>query len=269
MRGEDENGSSLPGPPPTNFSRHAVFYSDVVTIRVESMLFRVPINALCRASEVFEGMFLVDRGDQGHTDDNPILLEGFLSNDFESLLRIIFPQSVFTDFPDSPSLSKEEWEGVLKLSTVWEMDKIRTMAVERLSSMQLGPLEKIKLAKDYRVPLWLSEGIETLAAEFEKHSIDDISLTLGWEKAARFANVIAREQIQQNDVVHKSRILCYQCKSVLGSAKRVHCSCETRWAGEFCFTLKSIDAQGGRPDGAQTATLDAVRGIFTDELEGM
>ncbi|KAH6890237.1 hypothetical protein BKA70DRAFT_1052302, partial [Coprinopsis sp. MPI-PUGE-AT-0042] len=173
----------------------------------------------------------------GHTDENLVVLEGHKSRDFESLLKVIFPRS--PDAITGLSLTQIEWEGALKLSTMWEMEKIRQTAIERLSSMKIGPLEKIALAKAYRVPLWLSEGIEALVTDFDNYTIEDIAQVLGWEKAARFADAAARYRPSEiPNFIHKSRLTCYACGRVLESAQRIHCPCGTRHDGEFNFVVK-------------------------------
>jgi hypothetical protein len=58
------------------------------------VIFRVPINALSQASEQFQGDF----ANHGATDDNPMILEGYESGDFESLLKVIFPKCVCDTF---------------------------------------------------------------------------------------------------------------------------------------------------------------------------
>jgi hypothetical protein len=146
------------------------------------------------------------------------------------------------------------------------------MAIRKLSSVQLGPLEKITLAKAYRIPFWLPNAIETLAADIDKYPIEEIAQSLGWEKAARFASAIARSRSQQNlahDGVHKDRIICWKCKTALRSAKEVYCPCETRWGGDFCFTVKSIHDDTGQIEEARASLLNDLREIVADENEGV
>jgi hypothetical protein len=97
----------------TGIKKHERFYFDNITIRVESSawgirneglslmtlvtqvedsLFNVPLRPLRAASPIFDSMVVVGKGDQGKTDDNPVVLEGQTSKDFESLLKVIFPE---------------------------------------------------------------------------------------------------------------------------------------------------------------------------------
>ena len=85
-------------------------------------------------------MFIVGSGTQGHSKEDPIVLEGYKSNDFDALLKLLVPRyerSGGTDHivyqalprvrpfePSPPHLSKEEWISVLTLSTIWEISKV-------------------------------------------------------------------------------------------------------------------------------------------------
>ncbi|KAH6908530.1 hypothetical protein BKA70DRAFT_1280097 [Coprinopsis sp. MPI-PUGE-AT-0042] len=249
-----------PEPSRHKVQKHKRFYFDNITIRVENELFSVPLRVLKEASPVFESMVIVGRGDQGKTDDDPVVLEGQKSKDFESLLKVIFPD--YTDAFTGLSLTEDEWIGVLNLSTMWEMSQIREGAIERLSAMQLGALKRITLAKQYRISLWLSEGIETLVKDFENYAIEDIAHTLGWEKAARLADTIAR---RGSDFIHKSRVTCHKCKGVLKSAEQIHCQCGEMYEQNFNFIIASLDSKNKQG-------LDALavgREVFADELKNL
>jgi hypothetical protein len=50
--------------------------------------------------------------------------------------------------------------------------------------MSLSPIEKILLAREYRVPAWLREGAASLAESFGDHKINDIGTQIGWRATA-------------------------------------------------------------------------------------
>jgi hypothetical protein len=58
---------------------------------VEGHLYSIPKQTLISQSPVFEGMFSTsnDGRGEGSSDENPIILEGYKKNDFESLLRVM------------------------------------------------------------------------------------------------------------------------------------------------------------------------------------
>ena len=57
-----------------------------------------------------------------------------------------------------PDLTKDEWISVLKLSTRWYFDDLRKSATYHLSAMDMGVIERICLAKEYKVYHWLLDG---------------------------------------------------------------------------------------------------------------
>ena len=61
-------------------------------IKVEDRLFKVPRQLLTRESPVFEGMFSMESEAEGKDDDHPIVLEGYESRDFSSLLKLLLPR---------------------------------------------------------------------------------------------------------------------------------------------------------------------------------
>ena len=92
--------------------------------------------------------------------------------DFERLLLIFYPSSVFcsfffyigSDFIQSRSLASdgpelftvEEWTSILTLSDKWSFAELKTQATFQLSSI-MSTIEKIALSKKYNVgnPYWL------------------------------------------------------------------------------------------------------------------
>jgi hypothetical protein len=72
---------------------------------------------------------------------------------------------------------------VLKLSTIWGFHAIRDNAIARLSSLHVEPIEKIILAKQYRVAQWLVPELNILARRSQALSFDEaarIASVLGW-----------------------------------------------------------------------------------------
>ncbi|KAF5313593.1 hypothetical protein D9611_010130 [Ephemerocybe angulata] len=188
-------------------TQSADFYWETVVFKVEDTLFRVPRHGLEDASDVFADMFRLPTGvdDQtvveGQSNDNPIVLEGYTSSEFRSLLKILYPsiawynsatkvESMLGKPTLSPTitLSKQEWIDVLKLSTAWEMDMIRETAITQLSiGDKLTPLDKVVLARKYRISTWLEQGLCSLVTPQSGSgaSIETLGVALGWESAAK------------------------------------------------------------------------------------
>ncbi|KAH6908572.1 hypothetical protein BKA70DRAFT_1064232, partial [Coprinopsis sp. MPI-PUGE-AT-0042] len=148
--------------------------------QVEGRLYSVPKQAFTSHSLVFEGMFDVGdpSGGEGGSDDKPIVLEGYKSKDFECLLRILLHRPL-EPFP--PAMSNQEWASVLKLSTIWQMDKVRNFVIDQLSTLDLTPIEKIQHARQYHVSVWLMEGIAAIASDFGNYDIEELGIVYGWK----------------------------------------------------------------------------------------
>ncbi|KAJ3503637.1 hypothetical protein NMY22_g18182 [Coprinellus aureogranulatus] len=172
---------------------------------------------------------------EGDTDENPIKLVGCKNEEFESLIEVMYPLSL----KGPPSLSKEKWVGVLKLSRLWDMPEVQhpflsatfhtywilglgviiqvaSVAIDKLSQFELTPVEKIKLGKEHGVPTWLQEGYTVLVDDLSKASLTEMTV-LGWETAFRILwarDEIARSQATPNSGgywVEFSQLKCGYC----------------------------------------------------------
>ncbi|KAF6755689.1 hypothetical protein DFP72DRAFT_1008645 [Ephemerocybe angulata] len=190
-------------------------YWENIVFKVEDTLFRVPRHGLENASVIFADMFRLPTpvGGQteveGQSDDNPIVLEGYTSSEFRNLLKILYPSALKVEqvhlqedsedvtLSTSINLSKDEWLSILELSNVWEMDVVRATAIAELTSNDMTtPLEKVVLARKYRISTWLEQGLCDLVSQRPGSitSLDTLGVTLGWETAARVVSI--REQLQ-------------------------------------------------------------------------
>ncbi|KAJ3528467.1 hypothetical protein NMY22_g9401 [Coprinellus aureogranulatus] len=158
--GDTTEASSEPTP------TRADFYWDHVVFQVENALFRVPRRAFEEESEVFRAMFTLPtkEGGEGGSDGSPIVLHGYFEKDFAAILKVLYP-TVDDLLSNGPELTQEEWIGVLKLSSAWQMKKIREFALQRLSTeFNLAVEEKYRLGREYGVRRWLLEGLKNLCS---------------------------------------------------------------------------------------------------------
>ncbi|KAJ3503357.1 hypothetical protein NMY22_g18274 [Coprinellus aureogranulatus] len=181
--------------------------------QVEGTLFRVLKHGFAKWSEsVFRDMFSLPQGTaetrEGETDDNPIKLVGCTKAEFESLLELMYPTKTL----GLPSLPKQEWISVLKLSRLWDMPAISAIAIQKLECLTLTPVDKVRLGKAYSVPTWLKHGYTSLLQNSSSASQQDL-VSLGWETAFRV--VWAREEIAKAlakpDVRDGLRLSCWPC----------------------------------------------------------
>ncbi|KAJ3527218.1 hypothetical protein NMY22_g9871 [Coprinellus aureogranulatus] len=191
---------------------------ELVTFKVEDKLYRVPRHGFAWNSDVFKTMFSLPQAlnsTEGRLDTDPIVLPACTKPEFDrELVRgavsvpvspapglilanvlLHFPAPILTKFgrhfPLTGALSKEEWISVLKLSTLWDMREIRAYAIEILSAMKMGIIERTSLAREYRVLPWLMDGYTTLITTWDTCgvSFEELTWGLGWETAARILSL--------------------------------------------------------------------------------
>ncbi|KAJ7788782.1 hypothetical protein B0H14DRAFT_3575732, partial [Mycena olivaceomarginata] len=154
-------------------------------VQVEARIFKVPRYHFEHSSEIFATTFtlpVVDAADaEGGSDENPVILEGINSVDFQRLLKVLYP----LDIPQILSMPKDEWISVLKLSTQWYFLDARDLAIKQLNDRpEIGSVERILLARQYDVAAWLRMGYNDLAKRGEGISLEDAA-TIGWETTVR------------------------------------------------------------------------------------
>jgi hypothetical protein len=81
-----------------------------------------------------------------------------------------------------------EWKSVLKLSTMWNFDVLRDLAVKSMSELPIDAVEKAALAREYDIDEWLLPALNELAQREDPIGVDE-ALRLGLEQAVKIAAV--------------------------------------------------------------------------------
>jgi hypothetical protein len=85
-------------------------------------------------------------------------------------------------------LTWQEWTSVLKLATMWQMDKFRELAITSMSNLQVDPIDKIVIATDYHISEWLLPALNQLAQREAPINVSDVG-RLGLDCALKIAEV--------------------------------------------------------------------------------
>ncbi|KAH6908548.1 hypothetical protein BKA70DRAFT_1280152 [Coprinopsis sp. MPI-PUGE-AT-0042] len=264
----------------TEWSRSTTYYVQNVVIGVAGRLFSVPKDALASQSPVFEGMFDVgDRsGDEGGCDEKPIVLEGYKSEEFECLLKILLHRSL-EPFP--PTLSKQEWLSVLKLATIWQMDKVRTIAIDRLSPLDLSPIEKIRYAREYHVSAWFKEGILTIANNFGQYEMEELGNALGWKTTALILSIRDKAKPHLKISQWEEWTKCWECSCGLefttgmldDSKQYLQCKSFCGGGAKYIRTKQPVVSVSEGPLLSEQITVemseDAVSATFAEEIKAL
>ncbi|KDR75481.1 hypothetical protein GALMADRAFT_68512 [Galerina marginata CBS 339.88] len=155
------------------------FYLQIAVFLVEDTLFKLPILDFTEESEVFKTMFQLPQNPhvevEGMTDEKPIVLEGVKKEDFKQLLRIVYSRR----HRKEEKLTTKEWESVLVLSSKWDMDVLRQLAIRKITpDLVTDPHELVLWGQKYNVDSWTLEGIRALVDQEEPMHEEDVK-TLG------------------------------------------------------------------------------------------
>ncbi|KAF8911652.1 hypothetical protein CPB84DRAFT_937594 [Gymnopilus junonius] len=179
------------------------FNFQIVVFQVEDTLFQVLKNGFNVPGTPFESMFalpqtpidIVNSPIEGSTLSDPIYLPGIKVKYFRAFLRILYPF-----IGQVPVVGYDDWVGVLDLATMWFFTEIRTKAIAALAELikEKPILERISLARKYRVPDWLKDGYVEIAmkrplqleellprdSQFEELSDKDQNSALYWKESS-------------------------------------------------------------------------------------
>ncbi|RXW11415.1 hypothetical protein EST38_g14441 [Candolleomyces aberdarensis] len=230
------SGDSTLGEVPTRATRRRPqpVQWDLVFFKVEEITFPVSPHRLIENSDVLAGMFNMPTGEdqrvEGRDREHPIVLEGYQASDFDALLRVLYPTPEDL-ISGSFTLEKEEWVGVLNLSTRWQMKKIRDHAINNLSKISLSPVEKVVLARAHEVAKWLKEGLSEIVTENPVQALDELE-TLGLKTACRLLwirdQTASRKVNAQELTVTLGSLGCYSlnCQAAMFTSPRNcnHCN---------------------------------------------
>ncbi|KAF5339566.1 hypothetical protein D9611_011508 [Ephemerocybe angulata] len=253
----------------------------LVTFKVEDKLYRVPRHGFTDFSSVFETMFSLPQADttqEGDTDEAPIVLPSCTKVEFESLLRVMYPTAPRVRQVD---LSKEHWLDVLKLATLWDMQEIQETAMTELEGLDLGQMEKIRLAKEYRVSKWLVEGLAGIVRTWgTSTTLDELGRELGWEVAARLLDLA----VQFKPMKGTARLPAPTCPEQTCNKRHSLSSFPFEFKGDgtnplqrligICsgcnkhFSVADIEISSAFPMGEDKLT-EEIKVIFGEELKSM
>ncbi|KAI0631074.1 hypothetical protein C8Q77DRAFT_1074944 [Trametes polyzona] len=174
-------------------TRDDLFYSDHVICRVENRLFKVPKQKFIEGSDIFRDMFALpvgNQGEEGHTDERPLFLEGVNADEFRTLLKAMFKPVYAPSTAESIDLTTEEWVSVLKLTTRWDFSALRRVAIYKLATI-LSESDSVRwlcLARQFNVGEWLLESLARLARRTQALQMEEVDL-LGIETVVKMAEV--------------------------------------------------------------------------------
>ncbi|KAJ7210477.1 hypothetical protein GGX14DRAFT_520493 [Mycena pura] len=178
-------GLPVPVPLGNTSSSGPDYYLESIIFKVEDRLFKVPRYHF---EQPFASTLTLppakDAQAEGNSNDNPFILHGISSIDFQRLLKVLYP----LDVPQILTMPKEDWISVLKLATMWCFIAVRSLAIQQIDLLGLQSVERILLARGYHVSSWLRTGYTELARREEGISLEDAE-KIGWKTTVQLYQV--------------------------------------------------------------------------------
>lgn len=165
--GEEDTRSEGRGSKPATPHELYYFQDNMVEIRVEDIMFRIPRFYLTRQSQYFMDLF-EQRDADGITAPLRLKRKKVKANAFAHLLQIIDPPN----FRSITLTTIEEWSNVLDLADRWGFSDIKALAIGSLEPIA-SPIEKIMLGRRYIISDWLPGAYLDLCNRTTSLSIEE------------------------------------------------------------------------------------------------
>jgi len=137
---------------------------------------------------------------EGSGDKNPIRLDGIKKNEFKRFLEVLLGG----DYEETTRKSSvfDLWFPVVKLSSMWEFDRIHKYAVDKMPYTETfrNPAEKVALAVQYDIQHWLVPGLMELAKRKESLGRRDFEF-LGLELTLKVAAIRESLTVTRNGIL--------------------------------------------------------------------
>ncbi|KAF7307722.1 hypothetical protein MKEN_01132300 [Mycena kentingensis (nom. inval.)] len=175
---------------PSATKKHDKYYHEDgnIVIQAGDTLFRVWDGVLRRHAASFP---LVDKDGAPNSDEHPLVLHNIASSDFERLLWILYPPVI----GQCLATTSTDWTAVLKLSSLFGLVDVRTLAIRELGKLSLDPVEKIALQQTYAIEKnWAGDAFVALCTRGPPLEIEE-GKKLGIEMTVLVAG--AREKLDK------------------------------------------------------------------------
>ncbi|KAG8945156.1 hypothetical protein FRC03_001798 [Tulasnella sp. 419] len=123
--------------------------------------------------------------DEGHSEDNPIDLQGVSTFEIESLLHFFDPARILEGTDD---IDLQQWSAILHLSTMWSYPKLRECAMKEIEKLNPSLKDYILLSRKCDVPKWLELVYNQLCRRDESITVEE-GLVLGIEVFTRLCHL--------------------------------------------------------------------------------
>ncbi|KAL1746690.1 hypothetical protein HDZ31DRAFT_33659 [Schizophyllum fasciatum] len=181
---------SFTSPPPykASVAKHATYYfpEGNMSVLIDDTLFRIWTATFRMHSSSFEKQYPSYRDT---SDSSPLRLDNVTANEFEKLLWVLYPPAFDQERPKIVA----DWLAILKLSTMWNLVSARNLAIRRLATLNVDPVQQIVIQIQYGVDtMWAYEAFRSLCKRREPLSVLEGN-EVGLEVVTKVA--VARERL--------------------------------------------------------------------------
>ncbi|EFI28279.1 hypothetical protein CC1G_14304 [Coprinopsis cinerea okayama7 len=172
---------SLSSPTSKAPSTHFSIYTELVSFKIEGILFTVPREPFDSLSPGFVSRYADPAKGVTGSEEQPIVLGGVKAAEFQLIISLLFSSNGWIQGDPPPIKDIRDWITILKLSTNWGMTKTFRPTLPT----------KIQLARQYHVPTWFLEGAKTLAESPDLcgFPLEKLASYIGWETIARITSL--------------------------------------------------------------------------------
>ncbi|KZP04954.1 hypothetical protein FIBSPDRAFT_806207, partial [Athelia psychrophila] len=162
--------------------RHSKYYfkDGSVVFLIEKVLYNVHRYFFERDSAHFHSIL---ENVQGADEQNPIVLPGVRSADFDEFLAILYP----TDFRRPTEKTTAQWTSILHLAAEWGFESIQLLAIDKLTATAI-PVDKIVLGRRYGISDWLPGAYEAVCKRADSLTVEE-GMKLGVEDIIKISAV--------------------------------------------------------------------------------
>ncbi|KAF4620942.1 hypothetical protein D9613_001099 [Agrocybe pediades] len=150
-------------------------------------------------------------GREGDTDERPIMLPpGVTADEFRSLLILLYPKDAGAE--QFPPIQMNQWESILKLSTLWRFLSLRKVAVDYLGR-KADPFVKIHLGRKHNVKTLVEQGLLALVSRVDPISDEEaLALVSDAEQPLTVRTAPALSRIREKKLQENSKNRNYLLK---------------------------------------------------------
>ncbi|KAH6913083.1 hypothetical protein BKA70DRAFT_1261825 [Coprinopsis sp. MPI-PUGE-AT-0042] len=175
------------------------YYLEPLSLQISGVTLKVPAYPFLEESETFASKYNIRSNSKGEYQA-VLVLDDVNLVEFKHFLHALLPKY---SRQEKLKLSTAEWISTLRIATQYRFNDLRKIAIDELSPIDMDPVERVCLAKEFKVPSWLLSGYQNLAERSTTLAEDEAS-KIGLTTALHLSKVAIhrlRDQLAARDPI--------------------------------------------------------------------